>query len=86
MRVPLVMPDLDLPCQIVTASCWLVPVGREVVEGDRLLELSAGDVLIDLPSPATGRFIERHVGEGEEVEPDRVLGIIEDPADGEVGW
>jgi pyruvate/2-oxoglutarate dehydrogenase complex dihydrolipoamide acyltransferase (E2) component len=55
----------------------LVPTGREVVQGDRLLELSAGDVAVDLPSPATGRLLEKHVAEGEEVEPDRVLAIIE---------
>jgi pyruvate/2-oxoglutarate dehydrogenase complex dihydrolipoamide acyltransferase (E2) component len=77
MRVTLLMPDLDLDGRSVTASCWLIPVGRAVVQGDRLLELSAGEVLVDLPSPATGRLVETHVAEGDVVIPNQPLATIE---------
>lgn len=78
MRVPLVMPDLDLPPQqAVTVSCWLVPLGRAVFEGDRLLELAAGEVTVDLPAPATGRLVEKLVAEGEVVAVNQVLGTIQ---------
>jgi pyruvate/2-oxoglutarate dehydrogenase complex dihydrolipoamide acyltransferase (E2) component len=78
MRVPLVMPDLDLPPQqAVTVSCWLVPLGRAVFEGDRLLELAAGEVTVDLPAPATGRLVQKSVAEGEVVAVSQVLGMIQ---------
>jgi 2-oxoglutarate dehydrogenase E2 component (dihydrolipoamide succinyltransferase) len=76
MRVSIVLPDLDLGEQKVTVSNWLVPVGREIVEGDRLLELCAGDVTVDLPAPATGRLIECSVAEGETVAVDQIVGAI----------
>jgi len=78
MRVPLVMPDLDLPPQqAVTVSCWLVPLGRAVFEGDRLLELAAGEVTVDLPAPAAGRLVQKSVAEGELVAVNQVLGMID---------
>jgi pyruvate/2-oxoglutarate dehydrogenase complex dihydrolipoamide acyltransferase (E2) component len=78
MRVPLVMSDLDLPPQqAVAVSCWLIPLGRAVFEGDRLLELAAGEVTVDLPAPAPGRLIQKSVAEGEVVAVNQVLGIIQ---------
>ena len=74
--MPLTMPDLDLGDQPVTVSNWLVPAGRDVVLGDRLLELAAGDVTVDLPAPATGRLVECSVIEGQPVAVDQVLGTI----------
>jgi len=77
MHVPLLMPDLDLPPQqAITVSSWLVPLGREVLAGDRLLEISAGEVLVDLPAPATGRLIQKSVAEGEVVVANQTLGVV----------
>ena len=76
-RVLIVLPDLDLGDQTVTASTWLVPEGREVVQGDRLLEVCAGDVIVDLPAPATGKLVDCSVAEGETVVVDQVLGAID---------
>jgi 2-oxoglutarate dehydrogenase E2 component (dihydrolipoamide succinyltransferase) len=78
MRVPLVMPDLDLPPQqAVRVSCWLIPLGRTVFEGDRVLELAAGEVTVDLPAPAAGRLVQKSVAEGEVVAVNQVLGVIQ---------
>ena len=77
MKIPLTLPDLDLGDQPVTASCWLAPAGREVVRGDRLLEVSAGAVIVDLPAPATGVLAERCVPEGEPLRVGQVLAIVE---------
>ena len=78
MHVPLLMPDLDLPPQqAITVSCWLVPLGREVLEGDRLLEVSAGEVLVDLPAPTAGRLVQKSVAEGEIVVANQTLGVIQ---------
>jgi pyruvate/2-oxoglutarate dehydrogenase complex dihydrolipoamide acyltransferase (E2) component len=56
---------------------WLASVGAEVVQGDRLLELLAGEVVVDLSAPATGRLSEKRVAEGDVVTRGQVLGVIE---------
>jgi pyruvate/2-oxoglutarate dehydrogenase complex dihydrolipoamide acyltransferase (E2) component len=53
--------DLDMPGVPITACCWHAAPGQRVNEGDRLLEIHAGDVTVDLPSPASGILIERCV-------------------------
>jgi 2-oxoglutarate dehydrogenase E2 component (dihydrolipoamide succinyltransferase) len=78
MHVPLLMPDLDLPPQqVMTVSSWLVPLGRAVLAGDRLLEISAGEVLVDLPAPAAGRLIQKSAAEGEVVVASQILGVVQ---------
>ena len=77
-RHDLVMPDLGLPGANLTASAWLSDLGTRVYEGDRLLEISAGEVTIDLPSPATGILVEQLVGEDDEVSVGQVLGVVEE--------
>jgi pyruvate/2-oxoglutarate dehydrogenase complex dihydrolipoamide acyltransferase (E2) component len=68
---------LDLPTQTVTVNCWLVARGRPVVEGDRVIELVAGEVSVDLSAPASGRLVEQTAREGAAVVPEQVLGVIE---------
>ena len=69
----------DVP---VLASVWLVEVGAEVTEGDRLLEVVAGAVTVDLPSPATGRLAEVFVGEDEPLVVGQLLAVVTaNPAD-----
>jgi len=76
-QIPLEMPDLDMPRQTTTVSCWLAPVGSQVVEGDRLIELLAGEVVVDLAAPATGRLAEKRVAAGDSVTPGQVLAAIQ---------
>jgi len=77
-RHALILPELGLAGVAITASAWLSEVGTRVYEGDRLLEVSAGEVIIDLPSPATGVLVEQHVGEDDELHLGQVLGLIEE--------
>ena len=78
MHVPLLMPELDLPPQQVMAvSCWLVPLDREVFAGDRLVEIAAGEVLVDLSAPATGRLVRKSVAEGDVVVANQTLGVVQ---------
>ena len=75
-RHELTLPDLgsgDLP---VTVSLWLVDVGDEVSQGDRLLEVLFGSVSVDLPSPASGVLIETRVDEDEVIHTGQVLGVV----------
>jgi 2-oxoisovalerate dehydrogenase E2 component (dihydrolipoyl transacylase) len=56
-RERLLVPDFHLGHVPLTLSLWLVPPGARVVVGDRVAELVAGGVTIDLESPVTGRLV-----------------------------
>ncbi len=77
-RHALILPELGLTNVTITASAWLSEVGTRVYEGDRLLEISAGEVIVDLPAPATGVLVEQLVGEDDELHIGQTLGMIEE--------
>jgi pyruvate/2-oxoglutarate dehydrogenase complex dihydrolipoamide acyltransferase (E2) component len=70
------MPSLELP-SAMHASIWHARKGSKVVEGDRLLEVCAGEVIIDIPSPATGTLLRRLVREDDPIDIGQALAIIE---------
>jgi pyruvate/2-oxoglutarate dehydrogenase complex dihydrolipoamide acyltransferase (E2) component len=53
------LPDLDLPGVPIVVSAWHADAGQHVVEGDRLIEVTAGDVTVDLAAPTSGMLVER---------------------------
>jgi pyruvate/2-oxoglutarate dehydrogenase complex dihydrolipoamide acyltransferase (E2) component len=55
------LPDLDLPNISITVSNWHAKPGQRVVEGDRLIEVTAGDVTVDVSAPASGILAEQCV-------------------------
>ncbi len=71
--VRLTVPDLGLAGTTLSLSLWLVPEGSEVVEGDRVVELLAAGVTIDLAAPASGLFARALVDEDDVVFPGAVL-------------
>ena len=75
-RHELLLPDLGLGDTPVLVSVWLVDVGAEVTEGDRLLEVVAGAVTIDLPSPASGTLAEILVDEDEPLAIGQSLAVV----------
>jgi 2-oxoisovalerate dehydrogenase E2 component (dihydrolipoyl transacylase) len=76
-RVELRLPDLDLGGVAITACSWHVATGQRVVEGDRLLEVLAGEVTVDLAAPASGQLVERAVRIDEPLTIGQLLAIIE---------
>ncbi len=77
MRHEVTMPDLGLGATKLTLSLWLVEVGEELFEGDRLLEVLAGDVTVDVPAPVAGFLRQMLVAEDEPVMVGQKVGIIE---------
>jgi 2-oxoglutarate dehydrogenase E2 component (dihydrolipoamide succinyltransferase) len=76
--IRVVVPELGLsPSEPITLSSWLVRVGDEVFEGDRLVELLIGEMTFDVASPASGRLVQKKVEPDERVAPGGVLGVIE---------
>ncbi len=75
-RSQLVLPDLGLAGVPIYASSWLVELGAEVTLGDRLLEVLAGSVTVDLPAPISGVLCQRLVEEDDELQVGQVLAVI----------
>lgn len=62
-RHKLILPELGLAGQSICMGLWLVDLGRDVAHGQPLVEILAGAAVVDLPSPADGRLIEKLVDE-----------------------
>lgn len=77
MRHQLVLPDLGIGDVPVTASLWLVEQGKRVTEGDRLLEVLADGVTVDLPSPVTGLLVKLLVSEDDRLMVGQPLAVLE---------
>jgi pyruvate/2-oxoglutarate dehydrogenase complex dihydrolipoamide acyltransferase (E2) component len=60
-----------------TVCSWHCAAGQRVVEGDRLVEVLAGDVTIDLAAPATGTLVERSAAVDQPVKAGDLLAVIE---------
>jgi pyruvate/2-oxoglutarate dehydrogenase complex dihydrolipoamide acyltransferase (E2) component len=58
-------------------SLWLLPPGTRVAAGDRVVELVAGGVTIDLQSPVSGRLVAQLVDEDEPITPGMVVAEFE---------
>jgi pyruvate/2-oxoglutarate dehydrogenase complex dihydrolipoamide acyltransferase (E2) component len=77
MKVELRLPDLDLPGVRIAVSSWHVAAGQRVIEGDRLVEVLAGDAVVDLPAPASGVLVKRYAETDESLQTGQVLAIIQ---------
>ena len=55
------LPDFELSGVPLAVSAWHAKPGQRVIEGDRLIEVTAGDVTIDLDAPASGILAEQCV-------------------------
>ncbi|MBL9091022.1 MAG: lipoyl domain-containing protein [Planctomycetaceae bacterium] len=80
MLVDFTMPDLDLGDEPVAVSLWLVEVGSSFLEGDRLLEIAADGVTVDLPAPTAGKLRTLFVYEDDRLRPGMKLATIDTEA------
>ena len=79
MRYKIVLPELGLPH--MTVSSWLVERGKPVIAGERLVEILADGVTVDLPAPASGTLVKTLVSEDDPVVVGQILGwISEEPS------
>lgn len=72
-----ILPDLGTgPETPIVVSYWFTARGKNVWEGERLVEMLAGPATFDLPAPVTGRLVEIIAREDDRVFPGAVLGRI----------
>lgn len=70
------VPDLGVPQESLTVSVWLVPLGARLARGDRVVEISTGEAVVDLPAPVPGVLAKKLSLEDDPVTPGQVLGWI----------
>lgn len=75
MEAPIILPDLGTAP--VYLSVWFADAGDAVYEGDRLVEVLAGEATFDLPAPASGRLSEKRALPDDALVPGQVLGMVE---------
>jgi len=75
MQTEIIVPDLD--AGPVVLSVWFADPGETVFEGDRLVDVLLAGATFDVPSPATGRLLEKRAYSNDRLQPGQVLGIVE---------
>jgi 2-oxoglutarate dehydrogenase E2 component (dihydrolipoamide succinyltransferase) len=74
-NIPVLIPPLDLGDAELRVGAWHCRNGNSVREGDRLLEIIAGEVIVELPVPADG-ILRKLADEDEVVTVGQVVGEI----------
>ncbi len=80
-RVEVVMPQMGESIAEGTVSRWLKQVGDEVKRDEAILEISTDKVDAEIPSPSAGTLVEIRVEEGQTVEVQTVVAVLETDAD-----
>ena len=76
LRHEMVMPDLELGDVPLVASVWHVGIGRRVTRGERVMEVLAGEVVVDLPAPVSGYLSQKLVTEDEPLRIGQRLAVL----------
>lgn len=77
MRSTVKLPKLGDTADEVLVREWLVEVGDDVTTGDPLMSVETDKVEVDVPSPVTGRIIEKLVTEDTEIAVGHPIAVIE---------
>ena len=83
MSLEIKVPTLGESVTEATVSRWTKTVGEHIGKDENLAELETDKVTLDVPSPVSGKIISLSVGEGETIEANAVLAIVEEGAEGE---
>jgi len=75
-RFELRVPELGLGDTPITVGAWLVRSGERVAAGDSVVELVAGDAVVDLPAPIDGMLLRKYAAEDEQVIVGRRLAVF----------
>lgn len=77
MLIPLLVPDVGASSEELRLCTWLVNLGEEIIEGDRIVELIIPGMTFDISSPVSGRVVRQERHPESIVKPGDRLGWIE---------
>lgn len=77
MNVRVKLPPLGDGVTTATVTEWAYEVGSTVTAGETLLSVELDKIDTDIPAPADGKLVERHVEVGDEVEVGSVICLLE---------
>ncbi len=77
MRIDVVMPQMGESIAEGTITRWIKQVGERVEQDEPIFEISTDKVDAEIPSPASGVVVEIHGKEGDTVDVNAVVAIIE---------
>ena len=80
MATEIKVPTLGESVSEATVATWLKNVGDAVTADEPILELETDKVTLEVPAPTTGVIASVAVAEGDTVEPDAILGLIDESA------
>ena len=80
MATEIKVPTLGESVSEATVATWLKNVGDAVTADEPILELETDKVTLEVPAPASGVIASVAVAEGVTVEPDAILGLIDESA------
>jgi len=83
-RVDVIMPQMGESIAEGTVSRWLKKVGDEVKRDEPILEISTDKVDAEIPAPSAGILAEIRVKEGETVEVQTVVAVLETDKDASI--
>lgn len=78
MPIELKMPKPGMGIADCTIAKWLKSEGDAITAGDPLVEFETAKALEELPSPVTGTLLKILVGEGETVEVQATIALIDE--------
>ncbi len=79
-NINITLPATDLEGTSATLSKWLVQPEQQVSEGEAIIELETDKVAMEICASHSGRLTRILVQEGDDIEPDEPLGIIDTQA------
>lgn len=83
-REAVILPELGTgPDQPIVISHWFATRGKDVFEGERLVEVLVGPATFDVSSPRSGRLSEIRQREDDHVQPGAVLAYLVVPEAGD---
>jgi len=77
MKIDVRVPTLSDSVSSGTLLPWRKQIGDQVARDETLVDLETDKVILEIPSPATGRLIELRQTEGAVVKADEVVAVIE---------
>jgi len=73
----IVAPELGEGCETVQFVMWLVPVGTQVIPGERIAEILTQGILLQLEVDVEGVLVQQLIQPGMSIQPGKILGVID---------